>query len=219
MKRIIIVVEGQTEQEFVHQCLAPYLLSKYGISSVSARLIGKPGHKGGNVRYVRLLTDLTILLREPDVVVSTFIDFFKLASDFPKADSCRKYNHTEDRIACLEQGLLEAVGAPMFIPYIQRHEFEALLFASDKGFQKYFKAETCAKLATISQRYPNPEDINSTEPPSYRLVNIVQQHEGFKYDKVSFGNILALEIGAETMLATCPRFAVWIDKLSQAATL
>lgn len=217
MKRIIIVVEGQTEQEFVEQCLRPYMFARYGIPSLSARLIGKPGHKGGDVRYSRLRVDLTILLHEPNVVVSTFIDFFKLASDFPKADNCQQYSRTEDRIACLEQGLLEAIDVPLFIPYIQLHEFEALLFASGKGFEKYFRAETCAKLAIISQRYPNPEDINNTEPPSYRLISIVQQYEGFKYDKVTFGNILALEIGIEMMLATCPRFATWIDKLSQVA--
>lgn len=218
MKRIIIVVEGQTEQEFVKQCIAPYMLANYGIISVTARLIGKPGHKGGDVRFSRLKTDLTLLLHEPNVVVSTFIDFFKLANDFPNAEGCQKYHRSEDRIACIEQGLTEAIAVPAFIPYIQRHEFEALLFASGKGFEKYFKASTCLKLNEIIHTYPNPEDINNTAPPSYRLLQIVEQYEGLKYDKVIFGNILALETGLETMLATCPRFALWIEKLSQAAT-
>ena len=218
MKRVIIVVEGQTEQEFVKQCIAPYMLAKYGIISVTARLIGKPSHKGGDVRFNRLKVDLNILLHEPNVVVSTFIDFFKLANDFPNADNCRQYNRSEDKIACLEQSLAEVINAPTFIPYIQRHEFEALLFASDRGFNKYFKTETCERLADVSQRYPNPEDINNTEPPSYRIMNIVQHCEGFRYDKVTSGNILALEIGVEMMIATCPRFAVWVDQVGKLAS-
>lgn len=218
MKRIIIVVEGQTEQEFVQQCLAPYLFSQHGIAFVSARLIGKPGHKGGDVRYSRLKTDLNILLREPSVIVSTFIDFFKLANDFPNFDNCQQLNGSEERIACLERHLDEAVGSSAFVPYIQRHEFEALLFASDSGFRKYFNTATCAKLTEISQRYPNPEDINSAEPPSYRLMAVVEQHEGFRYDKVTYGTILALELSVETMLTTCPRFAQWVTRLSRAAT-
>ena len=200
MKRVIIVVEGQTEQEFVEQCLRPFLYDKYGLSSVSARLIGKPGHKGGDVRYSRLKRDLNILLRESN------------------ADICRQYSRSEDRIACLEEGLSQIINAPTFIPYIQRHEFEALLFASDGGFVKYFNSTTRAKLAEINQRYPNPEDINDTEPPSYRLLQIVLKYEGFKYDKVTFGNILALEVGIETMLIACPRFAQWVARLGQAAT-
>ncbi|GAB3707935.1 DUF4276 family protein [Spirosoma flavus] len=219
MKRIIIVVEGQTEQEFVKQCVAPYLLAKHGITSVTARLIGKPGHKGGDVRFNRLKVDLTILLHEPDVVVSTFIDLFKLGNDFPKYDDCQRFNRSEDRIACLEEGLYQAINTTTFIPYIQRHEFDALLFASENGFKNYFKGSTCAKLAEIIRDHPNPEDINNTEPPSYRLLKVVEQYEGFRYDKVNFGNILALEIGIETMLKTCPRFSSWIDKLRQAATI
>lgn len=98
MKRLIIVVEGQTEQEFVNQCIAPYFFRKYGVPSVSARLIGSPGHKGGAVKYSRLKTDLDILIRENDVVVSTFIDFFKLGNDFPETTSCQAYKDTSQRI-------------------------------------------------------------------------------------------------------------------------
>lgn len=165
MKRVVIVVEGQTEQEFIKQCIAPYLLDKHGILSVTARLIGKPGHKGGDVRYQRLKVDLDVLLREHNVVISTFIDFFKLANDFPANDICLQHNRAEDKITCLEQALMKAVGAPLFIPYIQCHEFEALLFASLNGFEKYFSQKTCEKLADVKALYPNPEDINNTQPP------------------------------------------------------
>jgi hypothetical protein len=219
MKRIIIVVEGQTEQEFVKQCIAPHLLNKYGIFSAVARLIGKPGHKGGDVRYSRLKKDIDIVLREPDVVVSMFVDFFKLANDFPSTDNCLKYGNAEHRIACLEQALAVEINSQLFIPYIQRHEFEALLFSSHKGFLKYLSTESCQELEEVSRQFDNPEDINSTQPPSYRLIDIVGRCDHFLYNKVLYGNIFALEIGMEVMLARCQRFAAWIDQMGKLASL
>lgn len=218
MKRIIIVVEGQTEQEFVKQCIAPYLHDKYGIVSVAARLIGKPGHKGGDIRYERLKKDVTILLNEPNVLVSTFIDFFKLGNDFPNSSDCRKGSDTDGQIDCLEQALASEVGATTFIPYVQKHEFEALLFSSNTGFSKYLGVASCRELETVSRQFLNPEDINSNRPPSYRLIDIIDRYEPFKYRKVIYGNIFALEIGIEAMLVRCQRFANWLDRLGKTAS-
>ena len=97
-----------------------------------------------------------------------------------------------------------------FIPYIQLHEFEALLFSSGDGFKKYFDEKTNKTLQDIIDLYNNPEDINSSpdNAPSKRLLRIVPE-----YDKVIYGNIIALEIGIKTILNRCPRFRNWIEKL------
>ena len=52
---IYIVVEGQTEQTFVRDVLAPHMAHK-GIYLHPA-LIGKPGHKGGDIRFDRRKSD------------------------------------------------------------------------------------------------------------------------------------------------------------------
>ena len=218
MRRIIIVVEGQTEQEFVKQCIAPYMFEKYGITSVTARLIGKPGHKGGDVRYERLKKDVTILLREPDVVVSTFVDFFKLPEDFPDTNLCREYSDINRQIDCLEQALSRQTGSDMFIPYIQKFEFEALLFSSSNGFAKYLEIKSCQELEKISQEFSNPENINGNQPLSYRLIYILNRCESLKYQKVIYGNILALAVGIDVMVIRCQRFANWIDQLGKLAS-
>ena len=218
MRRIIIVVEGQTEQEFVSGCLAPYLLKTYGVLSVSARLIGKPGHKGGDIRYNRLRKDLDILLREPSVVVSMFVDFFKLGTDFPGLQGCLNQSTTANRISCIEHELATDVDAISFIPYVQQYEFEALLFSSENGFLKYLNPKSCQALQEVSREFANPEDINNTQPPSYRLLDIVKRYEGFQYNKVVYGNILALEIGIDAMLARCQRFASWVDQMGKMAS-
>ena len=218
MKRIIIVVEGQTEQDFVHQCLAPYMYEKYGIASVSARLIGKPNHKGGNVKYNRLKSDVDLILKEPQVVVSTFIDFYRLENDFPNHDRCMSHSNANQRIDCLEESLANTVNSHLFIPYIQKHEFEALLFSQATGFQTYLTHSTCIELNKISSQFEDPEDINGENPPSYRLLKIFEKFESVKYNKRVYGNILALEIGLEPMFVRCQRFAKWVNQLGKLAT-
>lgn len=113
----------------------------------------------------------------------------------------------------MEKVLKEDIDDRRFIPYIQLHEFEALLFSSDRGF-KYFSEEEIKKLAAIIDEFDNPEDINSNpeSAPSKRLMKIVDN-----YDKVLFGNVMALEIGIDTILNKCPRFKAWTEELIEKA--
>ena len=96
-----------------------------------------------------------------------------------------------------------------FIPYIQKHEFEAVLFSSNIGFERYFE-EIAKETQKIIDQYPNPEDINDQPhtAPSKRLLSLNPS-----YNKVNDGNIIALEIGIETMLEKCPRFKNWIETI------
>ncbi len=55
MIRVHVICEGQTEEMFVNELLAEAFMAK-NICLIPA-LIGKPGHKGGNFKFERLLTD------------------------------------------------------------------------------------------------------------------------------------------------------------------
>ncbi len=85
MKRLYIVVEGQTEQEFVNSLIAPYL-QKSEIYSVTPVLIrtSRSG-RGGMVNYQHLYNTIKMLLAssQTDFVVTTLIDFFRLPNDMP----------------------------------------------------------------------------------------------------------------------------------------
>lgn len=82
MIRIYIVVEGQTEEGFVNEVLSP-VLGQFGIFA-SARLIGKPGHKGGVVRYRRAKNDIELLLKQDrGAYCTTMFDYYALPNDFP----------------------------------------------------------------------------------------------------------------------------------------
>ena len=57
MKRLFIVVEGQTEEAFVNELMSPYFIQN-GIYDVRPVLIQtSKGHKGGFVNYEHLKND------------------------------------------------------------------------------------------------------------------------------------------------------------------
>lgn len=211
MKRLYIIVEGQAEQEFVNSMIAPHM-QKYGIYNVTPILIrtSKTG-RGGFVNYEHLKNDAIKLLhsKKDDFIVSMFVDFFRIP-EIPKKERWEiKTNHLE-KVEEMEQCIAEDINDSRFIPYIQLHEFEALLFSTNKGFESFFSEDDAKDTQHIINTFNNPEDINTTPTgaPSKRLLTIKDN-----YDKVIEGNLIALEIGINDILAKCPRFRAWIEKL------
>jgi hypothetical protein len=220
MRPLFIVVEGQTEKSFVENCLQPYLFSTYGLYDVVARELGVPRNKGGKVSFARLKLDIGLLLRQrAEAVVSMFVDYYGMQTDFPNYETCQKLPQTTARIECLERILNEAVESRRFRPYFQQYEFEALLFASGKPLTTYLNEATCQAIANTRQTVSTPEDINTTHPPSYRLAELFENHQEVGYKKTFHGPILALDLGIEPMLADCPRFAAWVRSLAELASL
>ncbi len=211
-KRIIIVVEGETEEEFVKSSIAPYLRG-FGIHDVrGVRPNTSPGHKGGIVSYGKFRNRVELFLKqEEDIVVSSLIDFFRLPVSFPKYEESLKIANSQDRVAFLENAIKADLPDPRFLPYIQLHEFEALLFTNIRGFDYCgFEARQLDGIQAIMKEFVNPEDINNhpETAPSKRLMKIIP-----KYDKVLFGNIIAQENGFEQILEKCPRFSEWVQYL------
>lgn len=214
MKRLYIIVEGQTEQEFVNSVIAPYM-QQHGVYTVTPLLIrtSKTG-RGGFVNYEHLKNDAKKLLtsEKSDFVVSTFVDFFRIPEVPQKERWEKKATHIE-QVEEMEQCIAEDINDSRFIPYIQLHEFEALLFSSNKGFESFFSEDNAKDTQHIIDTFSNPEDINTTPvgAPSKRLLAIKDD-----YDKVIEGNLIALEVGINDILAKCPRFRAWIEKLIEA---
>lgn len=212
MKRVYIVVEGQTEQEFVNSLISPYLRNSSILSVVPILIRTSRTGRGGMVCYSHLYNTIKPLLvsEKSDYMVTTFIDFFRLPHDMPQYEESMKKLNKAEQIKSLEDAIDEAINDRRFFSYIQLHEFEALLFSSNKGFEYYFPDDLAAKTASIISSYDNPEDINTSPKgaPSKRLLAI--KHD---YNKVLEGNLIALEIGIESILKKCPRFAEWINKI------
>ncbi len=96
------------------------------------------------------------------------------------------------------------------IPYVQKHEFEALLFADTKAFAAIDVPQERVELLTAIQSRFAPEDIddNPDAAPSKRIAAIVPG-----YDKIVGGAIVASEVGLQAMRDTCPRFHAWLTRL------
>jgi hypothetical protein len=100
-----------------------------------------------------------------------------------------------------------------FEPYIQLHEFEALLFNEMAVFIRHIPTSDFidqAELTNTIASNPNPELINDTpnNAPSYRLKRLIKG-----YNKIVYGAILAKEIGLNKIRAKNPRFNGWIERL------
>jgi hypothetical protein len=210
VKTLYIIVEGNTEEEFIKNFLTPMSNHNWFIQPIKITTNRNIGKRGGFTTYSQLKDDVLLLLKsKQEKFVTTFVDFFRIPSDVPSYQDCLKLN-IENQVDCLENAIKTDINHDFFLPYIQKFEFEALLFSSNKGFESYYGKKVSKQTARIINNYPNPEDINDNPntSPSNRLKQIVPE-----YDKVNAGNVLALEIGLEKILEKCPRFNNWVEKI------
>ena len=220
MKRIHCIVEGQTEVKVFYSILAPYILNKTG-AYIDFTPIKHSG--GGIVKYSKLVPELRNHLADKEKILTTFFDYYGILEkhNYPKYKEA-KIDQTNGKIGVelMEQGLKDdleqnRINVKNFIPYIQLHEFEALLFSSEVGFEfQYDNEKVLRGLKSIAPLYETPEDINDspTTAPSKRIIAILEKN-GDKYEKVIDGDAIATIIGIETMLEKCPRFKTWVETL------
>ena len=153
MRGIYIIVEGPTEEEFVNEVLRPYFYD-FEIYDVRAILIQtSPGYKGGDMKFERYKNNVEHLLKaETDIIVTSLIDYFRLRTDFPKYEESKNIAEKFKRVTFLENAISEVIRENRFVPYIQLHEFEGLLFSSDSGFMSLTEipAKNLIELQKIS---------------------------------------------------------------------
>ena len=87
MTRLLVHVEGQTEEDFVNQVLAPYLCAR-GFSKVGARLMGNARQRyqrGGIRAWPEARWDILNHLKEdPASISTTMVDYYGLPQGGPK---------------------------------------------------------------------------------------------------------------------------------------
>ncbi len=92
MKRLFIIVEGQTEEEFVKSILFPHLQS-FGIYDVTPIIIATSNRaKGGFVNYEHLKNDIMRRFREPNIIITMFVDYFRIPTSVPNYERCLNQN-------------------------------------------------------------------------------------------------------------------------------
>lgn len=216
MKRVVFIVEGDTEISFVQKCVIPYLYKKGFTNSMNAQKIltnRKLNKKGGNVNYEYLKNDICRVAATKNVLITTLLDFFRLPTDYP----C--YTTDSHKIEQIEKAVKETISeiveSTCFLPYIQRHEIETLMYTNMDGFSLVVDDEEILKeLQEIIEKYPNPEDINggAETAPSKRLMKM------FPYEKTSDGEMILEALNIDDIRAKCPRFNEWMKKLEEGLT-
>lgn len=220
MNRVRAMVEGQTEEAFVREVLAPNL-GAHGVF-ISATRIGKPGRRGGVRPWGEVRRDILATLKQDRAIYcTTMFDYYGLPSNWPGRDEARQERQTSTKAGAVEQAIRADVCAQLgdsfdearFLPYIQMHEFEALLF-SDTGVlaESVQRPRLKLRLDEIVEQCGEPEGIddNPQTAPSKRICTLVGS-----YQKVVHGTIAAMRIGLTTMRARCPHFAKWLEALER----
>lgn len=213
MKYVHILVEGQTEETFVRELLAPHLQSKgihlNPVLAVTKR--AKSGHrfKGGIVTYGKIRNDIRRLFDDRNAIrVTTMLDYYNLPHDFPSYD-LRPSGTCFQRVEFLEQKFKDDIGNWRFLPYLALHEFEAMMFAAPEEIAKAFPdIDIADHLSKIRKAYPSPEEIDENDPPSQRILQLVKT-----YQKPIDGPLVTLEIGINRIRQTCAHFDRWLQQL------
>lgn len=221
MKHLYIIVEGPTELEFINRILIPYFNSKGITSHIQGIIITMSGggHGFNNIKHFAN-TIKPVLNYNNEPIITTLIDYFKLNSEtkLPGFLECSKNQPTDKKIECLEGKLNDIVQAiklyNYFIPYIQKHEMETLMFANPEDGFSLENVKIKNAVLEICKQYPNIEDINGSEigAPSKRLEAIYKLNNK-KYEKIIDGIDIAEFTGIEKILEKCPRFRNWIENL------
>lgn len=225
MTRLLVHVEGETEESFVNEVLSPHLVG-CGYESVSARLIGNARlrtRRGGIRAWSAVRDDITRHLKEDQgCIATTMVDFYALPQSGGRAWPGRAaaslapfVNKSSIVCTALAADISSAMGnnfiPSRFVPYVVMHEFEGLLFSDCGAFGNAIgRADLVADFENIRNQYTTPEEINDSPitAPSKRVEALV---EG--YEKPLLGTLAALEIGLPKIRAECPNFDGWLVKL------
>lgn len=221
MNRVLVLVEGQTERAIIEQVLAPHF-GTHGLS-LHAKLLGKPGHKGGIRAFDAVRTEALALLRqEPRSFVSTFLDYYGLPASWPGIGDARgKAAQEKARIVevamheSVRQRLVDPGHLRRFLPCVQMHELEALLFVDPKLMAEGFERPDLAEiLAEIVQACGECEEIND-HPETAPSRGIVRLFPSYRKGAslIAHAPIIARRIGLGAMRRACPHFNAWLTKI------
>jgi len=225
MTRLLIHVEGETEETFVNEVLASHLYG-CGYTKVSARLVGNArqrDRRGGIRAWSAVRKDILHHLKEDAGCLSTtMVDFYALPQTGDRAWPGRAQAAQlafADKATVVESALLEdichemdqAIGVCRFVPYVMMHEFEGLLFSdATKLGLGIGRPDLAPKFQAIRHQFATPEEINDSPQtaPSKRILDLFP-----RYEKPLMGTLAVLEIGLDAIRQECPLFRAWLERL------
>ena len=228
--RLLVHVEGKTEETFVRDVLVPHLTG-CGYVSVSARLVGSRvarAQRGGAVPWPSVRDRIVRYLKEDrQAFATTMVDYYGMPQSGPRAWPGRAEARVcalAERAAFVQSAVAQDIAHHMgvnfdrrrFIPYVSMHEFEALLFSNCRRFaESVGHPEIAGKMEAIVTQFGDPEAIDDSQEtaPSKRILQLLPG-----YRKVAMGATAIQNIGLADIRSRCANFAEWLGRLEAAVT-
>jgi hypothetical protein len=223
--RVLVLVEGQTEETFFNRVIRPHLHA-FQIDANCTRICTQRDegqcqrkYRGGHAhKFGHIERDLRCLLGSNPAIVSTMIDLYAFPKDMPGFPNPWP-GTTRDRVDQLHAAFAAVIDDRRFVPGLLVHEFEGLLFADVDRLVKQIsldpKQEDEARrvLQAVRDQFDTPEDIDDgiKTAPSKRILDVLGT-----YAKVMHGPTIAEAIGLSQLRQACPCFHAWLEKLEGA---
>jgi hypothetical protein len=224
MNRLVVHVEGPTEETFIKEVLGPHLVN-CGYGAVWPRIVGNARldrRSGGIKGWPSVRKDVIEHLQEnPGCRATTMVDYYALPKTGGKAwpgraEAARlafaqRASHVESALQADIQQRVDYNLALRFRPFVTMHEFEGLLFSDCHAFSEGIgRPELEEDFQAIRDEFTSPEEINDSPhtAPSKRVEALVPG-----YSKPFLGVLAALEVGLGSMRAECPIFRRWLEHL------
>lgn len=219
MKRALILVEGQTEERFVKDTLAPHLqgLNLYLDPKILVTKVVKSGpyFKGGIKSFGQFERDLRLLLGGAGpALVTTMFDYYRLPADFPGMNDRPPTADPFTRIGHVEQSVSSFFDDQRLLPFFALHEFEAWVYSCPDTLPNLIDPQKQPQFAGTCSTYPTPEAINERpgHNPAARIETLFPA-----YRKTLHGPTAVKRIGLQLIRNRCPHFATWFDRLEKYA--
>lgn len=218
MRRVHVLVEGQTEETFVQEILRPHLqdfeLDLGPIVVATKRIKAGGKFRGGIATYQQVQREIRILLRDRGVAaVTTMLDFYGLPDDFPGKANLLHGGSCYQRIVHLEKALQADIDHKSFLPYLSLHEFEALLLVAPEEIGKALPEQPpLDRLTAELESFASPEEVDDG-PETHPAARIRQLVPGYR--KRLHGPIIAARIGLAAIRERCPHFNAWLSQLER----
>lgn len=218
MTRLLVLVEGQSEEIFVKQTLAPFLAERNihvqpPIVLWTKRTPTGGGFRGGVSRWEQIRKNLKPLTRDTNAWITTLMDFYGLPEDFPGYLDSRKTSHPHKNVVALQKRFADEIDHPRFIPFLALHEFEAWLFCCPNVIAEHYGIPgLAASVRDAVKEGGEPEliDHGKETHPKARLRNMVSG-----YKETSDGPTMMEKIGIPSIRNACPHFASWLCRLEK----
>lgn len=226
MKRLVVHVEGPTEETFIKEVLGPHLIN-YGYVAVWPRIVGNARldrRSGGIKGWPSVRKDVIEHLQEnPGCLATTMVDYYALPKTGSKAwpgraeasrlPYAKRARHVEEALLADLQSKVDYRLGLCFRPFVTMHEFEGLLFSDCRAFSEGIGMPGLAEeFQAIRDEFRTPEEINDSPAtaPSKRVEALVPG-----YSKPFLGVLASLEVGLDAMREECPIFRRWLEDLEK----